>query len=76
MLPSPWIKEPRARADHRDASGARRGGEPMSVLMSWARSTLANMERALDRNDRWFDCILVGAVTLLVIAIAYLVFVV
>jgi len=46
----------------------------MSVLMSWARSTLANLEQALARSDRSFDRILVGVLVLLAIAIACLFF--
>jgi hypothetical protein len=42
----------------------------MSVLMSWARSTLANVEHALGRSDAWFDRILVGVLVLLACAIA------
>jgi hypothetical protein len=41
----------------------------MSVLMSWARSTLANVEHALGRTDRWFDRILVGVLVLLALAV-------
>ena len=44
----------------------------MSVLMSWARSTLANVENAFDRSDRWFDRMLVGTLVLLAVAIVLL----
>ena len=44
----------------------------MSVLMSWARSTLANVEHALGRSDRWFDRMLVGVLVLLAVAIVFL----
>jgi hypothetical protein len=44
----------------------------MSVLMSWARSTLANVEGALGRSDRWFDRLLVGTLVLLACAIVLL----
>ena len=41
----------------------------MSVLMSWARTTLANVEHGLGRSDRWFDRMLVGVLVLLAFAI-------
>ena len=41
----------------------------MSVMMSWARSTLANVEHALGRSDRWFDRMLVGVLVLLAFAV-------
>ena len=44
----------------------------MSVLMSWARSTLANVEHSLGRSDRWFDRMLVGVLVLLAFAIVYI----
>jgi len=44
----------------------------MDVLMSWARSTLANFERALSRSDQYFERILVGVLIALAIAIAVL----
>jgi hypothetical protein len=47
----------------------------MSVLMSWARSTVANVEHALGRSDRWSDRMLAGVLILLVVAILFLFFV-
>jgi hypothetical protein len=44
----------------------------MSVLMSWARSTLANVEHSLGRSDQWFDRMLVGVLVLLAFAVVYL----
>ncbi len=44
----------------------------MSVLMSWARSTLANVEHALGHTDGWFDRILVGVLVLLAVAVVFL----
>ena len=44
----------------------------MSVMMSWARSTLASVEHALGRSDHWFDRLLVGVLVLLAFAIAFL----
>jgi hypothetical protein len=44
----------------------------MSVLMSWARSTLANFEHKLVRSDTWFDRILLVVIALLAIAIVFL----
>lgn len=44
----------------------------MSVMMSWARSTLANVEHALGRSDRWFDRMLVGVLVLLAVAVVVL----
>jgi hypothetical protein len=44
----------------------------MSVMMSWARSTLANFEHSLGRSDRNFDRLLVAVLLLLAFAIAFL----
>ena len=44
----------------------------MSVLMSWARSTLANVEHSLGRSDHLFDRMLVGVLVLLAFAIVVL----
>jgi ABC-type multidrug transport system permease subunit len=44
----------------------------MSVLMSWALSTLATFENALGNSDRWFDRILVGVLVLLAVAVVFL----
>ena len=44
----------------------------MSVMMSWARSTLANMEHSLARSDRNTDRLLVGVLVLLAFAIVFL----
>jgi hypothetical protein len=44
----------------------------MSVLMSWARSTLANVEHRLGRSDRSFDHLLAAVLLLLAFAIAFL----
>jgi hypothetical protein len=73
----PWIKEFAATADQ--CVGRHTGGGPntwkeplMSVLMSWARSTLANVEYALGRSDRLFDRILAGVLVLLALAIVLL----
>jgi hypothetical protein len=44
----------------------------MSVLMSWARSTLANVEHSLGDSDRVFDRLLAGVVVLLAFAIVLL----
>jgi hypothetical protein len=44
----------------------------MSVMMSWARSTLANVEHALGRSDRMFDRMLVGVLVLLAFAVVFL----
>jgi len=44
----------------------------MSVLMSWARSTLANVEHSLGRSERWFDRMLIGVLVLLAVAIVLL----
>jgi hypothetical protein len=59
-----------------DTPGAARTieeGKPlMSVLMSWARSTLANVEHSLGGSDRVFDRLLAGVVLLLVFAIVLL----
>ena len=44
----------------------------MSVLMSWARSTLANVEHSLGGTDRVFDRMLAGVVLLLAFAIVLL----
>jgi len=44
----------------------------MSVLMSWARSTLANVEHSLGRSDHLFDRMLAGVLVLLAFAIVLL----
>ena len=44
----------------------------MSVLMSWARSTLANVEHTLGRSNHLYDRMLVGVLALLAFAIVYL----
>ena len=44
----------------------------MSVLMSWARSTVAGVEHALGRTEGWFDRILIGVLILLAVAVAFL----
>jgi len=44
----------------------------MSVMMSWARSTLANVEHSLGRSDRWYDRMLVGVLVLLAFAIVFI----
>jgi hypothetical protein len=44
----------------------------MSVLMSWARSTVASLDHALGRTDQWFDRILIGVLVLLALAVTFL----
>ena len=44
----------------------------MSLFMSWARSTVANVEHALGRSESWFDRILVGVLILLAFAVVFL----
>jgi len=44
----------------------------MDVFMSWARSTLANIERALDRSEHHFEHILLGVLVVLALAIVLL----
>jgi hypothetical protein len=44
----------------------------MSVLMSWARSTLANVEHSLGRSDHLFDRLLALVLVLLAFAIVIL----
>ena len=41
----------------------------MNVLMSWARSTVTQLERSLGRSERYFDRILIGVLVLLAIAV-------
>jgi hypothetical protein len=41
----------------------------MSVLMSWARTTLSNVENSLGRSDHLFDRMLAGVLVLLAFAI-------
>ena len=40
--------------------------------MSWARSTVASVERSLGRSDHLFDRILVGVLALLAFAVVFL----
>ena len=75
-----WFKEFAEPADQcvgrHTGGGPRTEREPlMSVMMSWARSTLANVEHSLGRSDRTFDRLLVGVLVLLAFAIAFLFFV-
>jgi hypothetical protein len=44
----------------------------MSVFMSWARSTVANLEQALGHTEDWFDRILIGVLVLLAVAVVFL----
>ncbi len=44
----------------------------MSLFMSWARSTVANVEQALGRSEDWFDRILIGVLLLLAVAVVFL----
>jgi hypothetical protein len=44
----------------------------MHVFMSWARSTVSNVERTLGRSENYFDRILVGVLVLLAIAVIFL----
>jgi hypothetical protein len=44
----------------------------MHVFMSWARSTVTQVERSLGRSEDYFDRILIGVVTLLALAIVFL----
>ena len=44
----------------------------MQLFMSWARSTVANVERTLTRTEHQYDRILVGVLLVLAIAIAVL----
>ena len=72
-----WFKEFSPTADHcvaRHTGAAREleGSPLMSVMMSWARSTLANVEHALGRSDHWFDRLLVGVLVLLAFAVIFL----
>ena len=38
--------------------------------MSWARSTVTQLERSLGRSENYFDRILIGVLVLLAIAVA------
>ena len=44
----------------------------MHVFMSWARSTVAQVERSLGRSEDYFDRILIAVVVLLAIAVVFL----
>ncbi len=44
----------------------------MHVFMSWARSTVTQLERSLGRSESSFDRILVGVLALLAIAVLFL----
>ena len=48
------------------------GPDLMDTFLSWARSTVANVEHTLGRSDRYFDRILVGVIVGLAVAIALL----
>ena len=40
--------------------------------MSWARSTVTQIERSLGRSENYFDRILIGVLALLVVAVLLL----
>jgi hypothetical protein len=44
----------------------------MEMMMSWARSTVANIEHKLGRGEDYFDRILIGVLALLALAIVFL----
>ena len=44
----------------------------MDVLMSWARSTVANFEHSLGKSERYFDRMLIGVLIALAVAITFL----
>ncbi|MET0421390.1 MAG: hypothetical protein ABW073_06775 [Acidimicrobiia bacterium] len=44
----------------------------MDVFMSWARSTVSNIEYKLGRSERYFDRMLIGVMIGLAIAITFL----
>lgn len=45
----------------------------MSVFLSWARSTVANLEQKLGRGEDYFGRIFVGVLLLLALAIVLIV---
>jgi hypothetical protein len=40
----------------------------MKVMMSWARSTIANVDTKLGQSERHFDYVLIGIMLLLAVA--------
>ena len=44
----------------------------MKVMMSWARSTMANVDTKLGDSERHFDVMLVGVIVLLALASIFL----
>ena len=44
----------------------------MHVFMSWARSTVTQLERSLGRSENYFDRILIGVLALLAVAVLFL----
>ncbi len=44
----------------------------MHVFLSWARSTVTQIERSLGRSENYFDRILIGVLALLAIAVLFL----
>jgi hypothetical protein len=75
----PPFKESAADADHGDARHAGAVNTdtpertaPMSLFMSWARSTFANFEHAIGHREDRLDRILVGVVVLLAVAVVFL----
>jgi hypothetical protein len=71
------VKDRAPRADgcdarHVQATTTEKGPGLMDMFLSWARSTVANMEHTLGRSERYFDRILVGVLVALAIAIAFL----
>ena len=71
------LKELRVAADHvtsgtRGAVDHTQEDGPMHVFMSWARSTVANIDRNLGRAEDHFDRILLGVLVVLAVAVAFL----
>jgi hypothetical protein len=44
----------------------------MHVFMSWARTTLSNVDNRLGRTERHFDALLIGIMAVLALASAFL----
>ncbi len=56
----------------REAVDQRSEGNPMNLMLSWARSTVASIEQTLGRAEDHIDGLLLGVLVVLALTIAFL----
>ena len=61
-----------ARADPHKGRPPQGREPPMNVMMSWARSTLANVDSKLSRTERHYDVLLIAVMVVLALASIFL----